>query len=222
MQCVIDGKIVNFTKKDQIGEGEEGKVYRVGNTIIKKHKLTILKKSTCKYLIRINSSSMQIVLPYDLALNKSGKYIGYVTRDLGDNKGIDRIKEFTKEELNDNYDTLIKDGITLAKKGVSLGDITKDNMFVNDKIYFPDCGLFEIMDPKEDFEYLITHNTFLIDSIFENILFGFIIDETKTIDSKLMNYFKKNSTFTRCFVDYMTPSETVGQYVKRINESRNK
>lgn len=148
MEYLVGNKRVRYNpynmKKDlQIGEGNEGKIYKVKNKAIKFYKpyckKTRLTKEDSIFLSTIDTK--RILTPDDILLSKRREIKGYSTeyiKDLGIENLLNLVVELLKEELN-----ILKEDVTLLSKNlVLLEDIILENIVFNNGIYVIDPGSF--------------------------------------------------------------------------------
>ncbi|MDD3241603.1 MAG: hypothetical protein PHQ64_02320 [Bacilli bacterium] len=167
-----NGVIIDLDDSQYLGQGVEGKSYRIGNFIFKinhNNCLSTLREYDLKKLFSI--STKRFVLPTQIIVDEEDRYSGFVKKHIQKTKGINHFKNIDKKELLEILSLFKEDIIELTNNHFKVDDFNLDNCIFNDEgLFFIDPGFLKYSEEENLLEENLNKlNTFFVEIIYENI-----------------------------------------------------
>lgn len=218
MKLLIGDTEVSFSdsqlKSMYINEGDEAKVYKYGDEVLKVYKERCRKfrlteeEAACLS----NISTKRILLPKRiLRMPETLGFTGYSTKFI-QCCSADEISNLEMDKFLSELEFLEGDMELLADNKVEVADLHIDNMLFDGNIYFCDPGSF-IFNSSSKIGKIYNNNIYELNDFVLDDLFRFIKSSEFGAYRKIYNYSKCLSSQIR---KNTFSGETVKQHIKRL------
>ena len=210
-----NGIIVDLEDSYFLGEGIEGKSYRLGAYVFKinyNNCISTLKEPDIKKLYSI--SLQRFVLPTDIIRDEDNKYAGYVKRHITKTKDNHHLQRIDKKQLLKILSLFKEDIAKLSNFHFKVDDFNLDNCIFNEEgLFFIDPGFLKYS--VED--NLSENNLSKLRTFFVEIIYETLKNSEEDEYTSLNTYLQEEDIDVIDFVEKeMKISENLKSFGKRI------
>lgn len=210
-----NGVILDLEETRFLGEGIEGKSYRIGSYVFKinyNYCIPTLKEYDLKKLFSINLK--RFMLPTGIIRDQDYNYVGYVKKYVSKTKSNKSLQNINKDQLLSILDLFKEDIIELSNNKVKVEDFNLDNCIFNEEgLFFIDPGLLNYSDEED----ILSYNLSKLRNFFVEIISEIIKNDDEDEYKELDKYLKEEEIDVIDFVKKeMEIKENLKSFSKRI------
>lgn len=219
MKYYINGDLVKFNGTQAlIGEGNETKVYRYEDKVIKRYvtrSRNIIEEDKVVKEILSKLNTKRILMPDDFVYDVNGNYCGYTQKYVNPYCGT--VSSIPTDKFYDSFLILSEDFNILSRSGIFAGDCHADNIILdgNYDVYIVDIGHFsKTMFPNSIYQ--------LNGNIIRSIIKRFLLN-SKLFDGELRSavddylfYLLNNVWYLDFLKNEICRYDTLGDYQKEL------